>query len=89
MTIAIDFDDTYTADPVLWDRFIANAKARGHKVIIVTCRCKTDENREVVKVDGCVVLFTNLGSKQKFMTEAGCKVDVWIDDDPGCILHGK
>lgn len=28
MNIALDYDDTYTADKILWDSFIVNAKKR-------------------------------------------------------------
>lgn len=89
MTIALDYDGTYTADPELWDRFIAAAIRRGHKVIVVTCRRRTDENREDVKVEGCPVFFTDLGSKLEYVKKLGCPVDVWIDDDPACVLYGK
>lgn len=91
MNIAIDYDDTYTADPGLWDQFIASARERGHKVWIVTCRRDTPENREEVQVPGCRVFFTNLGSKLDFVKvkRAGMKIDIWIDDDPRCIWEGK
>lgn len=38
LLIALDYDKTYTADPVLWETFIAAAKHRGHSVIIATMR---------------------------------------------------
>lgn len=89
MTIAIDYDQTYTNDPALWDCFILDAKSRGHAVWIVTCRRDTLENRADVKVSGCAVIFTNLSAKQWSLEQRGLKVDVWIDDDPACVLHGK
>lgn len=90
MNIAIDYDDTYTKDPHLWDRFIRDAKENGHRVWIVTCRRDTDENREDLgKPSDCVVFFTSLSPKHAYMAKMGLNVDVWIDDDPACILHGK
>lgn len=69
MKIALDYDGTYTADPALWDGFIARAKARGHSVWIVTCRRDTEENREEVKVPGCFVIFTGLAPKDWYCRE--------------------
>ena len=89
MRIAIDYDGTYTADPELWDQFIELAKARGHGVVIVTCRRPTDENYQDCHHKNCLTVFTNLSSKVSYMEKLGINVDVWIDDDPACILHGK
>ena len=36
LIIAIDFDDTFSADPELWTAFILNAQQRGHKIICVS-----------------------------------------------------
>lgn len=88
MRFALDFDGTYTAAPELWDRFIADARGQGHQVWIVTARRDTDENRELVKVDGCFTVFTNLVSKLRHCEQRGLKIDVWIDDDPRVILEG-
>lgn len=98
LTFALDFDDTLTADPVLWLDFVVRARSLGHKVMIVTCRMDTEENRDVVgsflddwgigRLETPVV-YTNLGSKLHAVQERGLKIDIWIDDDPACILHGK
>lgn len=88
-TFALDYDGTYTRDPALWDAFIAAAKAAGHRVLIVTCRRDTEENVADVKVEGCPVIFTRLGSKAECCAKRGTNIDVWIDDDPKCILYGK
>ncbi len=88
LTIAIDYDDTYTADPNLWDAFIADCKFKGHRVVCVTCRRRTDENREIVKIEGVPVYFTELASKTWYMDKQGVKVDIWIDDNPVALVHG-
>ena len=92
MTIAIDYDGTYTADPALWCRFIAEAEAAGHRVYIVTCRRDTDENREEVCVE-CLPkyrhLFTSLAAKQWYCQQRGISIDVWIDDEPETISRGR
>jgi hypothetical protein len=91
MTIALDWDDTYTADPPLWDAFIERAMERGHSVWIVTAREGDEEDRATVKVDllpSWKVKFTNRTAKRWFMERAGISVDVWIDDRPERILSG-
>jgi hypothetical protein len=35
LNIAIDFDDTFSADPELWRLFIDAAEAKGHRCYIV------------------------------------------------------
>ena len=85
MIIGLDYDETYTADPLLWDLFIINAIKRLHKVVFVTYR---DERYKVDNEDiinsahnlGIDIVFT--GSKQK---EHCFKADVWIDDSPETI----
>jgi len=36
MKLSIDYDDTYTKDPILWDLFAQNAITRGHTVYCVS-----------------------------------------------------
>lgn len=73
MLIALDYDGTYTADPVLWDSFIAKAKERGHKVKIATMRHPSEPIPDI----GLDVVYTS--RKAKF----GCMpADIWIDDNP-------
>ena len=88
MLIAIDFDDTLTADAVLWIAFVGVAKALGHRVVCVTARRQTEENEETIsewmrenRIE-LPVCFSALGSKVDFMAKQGHKVDIWIDDDP-------
>lgn len=95
LTIAIDFDDTLTADPKLWLRFIQRALESGHRVILVTQRRSTDEN--IAIIDEYLaehgfelsVYFTDLRSKLSVMEERGIRVDIWIDDDPSALVMGR
>lgn len=89
MLIAIDFDETLTADAKLWREFITSAEAHcGHLVVCVTARRDTDENRETIeewmRMHGIDlrVYFTGLGSKVEYMKARGLDVKIWIDDDP-------
>lgn len=94
LVIAIDFDDTYTADTTLWSAFINNALDRGHRVYCVTARRDTEENQELIREtfhsnELCIpVVFSNLGSKMWTMDQRGVKVDIWIDDAPHALVHG-
>ena len=73
MFIALDYDKTYTADPILWDGFIQSAKDRGHEVKIVSMRYP-NEPIESVPIE---VLYTSRKAK------ASCvQADIWIDDSP-------
>lgn len=88
LTFALDYDETYTADRDLWDCFIGHAQQRGHRVIGVTCRRRTEENLAEVQMP-VPVYYTDLGSKRHHMERLGVKVDIWIDDDPKCVEFGK
>lgn len=93
-TIAIDFDNTFTADQAFWAHVIEHAKKCGHRPIIVTARRNTEENIELInrQLDlfccQCPVYLTGLRSKIAFMEERGIAVDFWCDDDPKTLVHG-
>lgn len=89
MNIAIDFDGTYTADPGLWDMFVAAAKARGHTVYCVTARIASPQNRAEVQIEGAETIFCGLASKPIVTKSLGIAIDVWIDDDLAMCLLGK
>ena len=83
MNIALDYDDTYTRDPRLWDAFISVAKARGHTVVFVTMR----HPHEPIEVsDDHTVHYTGRKAKKQFMDDRLDQIDVWIDDSPHWIL---
>lgn len=89
-TIALDFDDTFTADPDLWNSFIASAKKRGHTIIIATMRHPSECARvfEMVKgVDHANMFFTGRCAKKPFIEARGVFPDIWIDDNPRYILE--
>ena len=91
MLICIDYDDTYTKDSLLWNTFIASAKARNHKVICCTMRYEM-EGEEVEQTIGKVVdaiYFTCRGSKKGFLNKLNIFPDIWIDDEPSFILYGS
>ena len=93
--IAIDFDDTFTADPVLWAEFIRNAYMRGHCLYCVTARRDSEENVEDIQEAFAAhdlsipIVFCNMGSKLWTMEQRGVHVDIWIDDAPHSLVHGR
>lgn len=93
MTIAIDYDDTFTKAPELWNKFVEAATALGIDVIIVTMR-NTEQIGDLHQVAHSVprdkVFFTALQGKRKFMKDNhGRHIDIWIDDSPEfvCVDH--
>jgi hypothetical protein len=86
MNISLDYDQTYTRAPAIWDNFITLLKQGGHNVYVVTMRydkpIEADEVKDALasKVDG--IYFTGRKAKSKFMFERGISIDVWVDDMP-------
>jgi hypothetical protein len=89
MNISLDFDDTYTRDPLLWDNFISSARQHGHRVYVVTMRYK-EEGDDVVKylqenVD--MIIFTGRLAKKPYLDNMHIHIDVWIDDNPFAVYN--
>ena len=78
--IAIDYDDTYTADPPLWQAFIDQAKAHGHLVICVTFRDKAKQPG--ADIPGVETFYTAGRKKAEYMAEQDLMPSIWIDDLP-------
>ena len=88
MNIALDFDDTYTRDPEFWNKFIDDAKDRGHDIRIVTFRKSTMTDPALTRLSEKIpVIFTEYMQKRAFCNYLGWIVDVWIDDSPEFIVE--
>lgn len=90
MKIAIDFDDTYTKDPVMWNEIIHMMISRDHEVWCISARPEIHMDRvretigSIIGRDRCIG--TNLKGKRKYVWEMhGLRPDVWIDDTPEAI----
>lgn len=81
MNIALDYDNTYTADPALWAQFIALAKARGHDIRIVTARSAAEKG----DLETIPVIYCDRVSKRRIAAAVGFHVDIWIDDRPQAV----
>ncbi len=92
MNISIDFDETYTEDPELWNAFIRIAQVSGHTIYCVTARYDHElESRDVANSIGKLIgfsncIFTNRMGKKATCNNLGVHIDVWIDDNPSAIL---
>jgi len=90
MKIALDFDDTYTRDPDFWNKFIDDAKDRGHDIRIVTFRKSTMTDPALDWLASNIpVIFTEYMQKRAFCNQLGFLVDVWIDDSPEFIVEPR
>ncbi len=89
MTVALDFDDTFSLDPDTWTLVVELLIGRGHQVFIVTSRgdhhIPTAEEviqewlGDTVKV---VRAAGHTDGKMGAALDAGYEVDVWADDEP-------
>ena len=91
LNIAVDFDDTFSADPIMFKEVIKIFKSRGHKVYLVTYRhgdinhvANSDifDHKDVFDD----IFFTGYNAKDNFMKSQNIKIDIWIDDYPYSIV---
>jgi hypothetical protein len=90
--ISLDYDRTYTAAPGLWRSFVNMATAAGNRVVCISRREATDENREELRLAfadlevGDLILCGADTQKRDAASAAGIAVDVWVDDYPEGIV---
>lgn len=90
LSMALDFDRTFTSDIDFWRLFVHCATRRGHRVYCVTGRTESLRSRfELINVFGeptfkklsdCI--FCNHSSKRARMDALRIPIDIWIDDMP-------
>lgn len=85
LVISLDYDDTYTADPELWDAFIASAEHKGHEVVVISFRFEEQMTEVRKALPNLKVYGTNGVLKREWCDLNGIWVDIWIDDLPGTI----
>ncbi len=87
MNIALDFDDTYTKDPFLWNGFISNCLDRGHDIRIVTFRKSNMRDEMLDQLELIIpVIYTEYLQKKHVTDQMNWPVDIWIDDSPHYII---
>lgn len=89
MTVSIDFDRTFSADPQMWGEFAKQATADGNTVVMISRRPDTPEDRQTVtetlgeySAAFSQVLLIGDTLKDEAAKAAGIDVDVWVDDSP-------
>lgn len=86
--IALDYDGTFSADPEMWLRFIADAKSNGHDIRCVTMRYDIErDSMDKRLLEAIPVIFTCRKSKKKAARMQGFDPDIWIDDTPEWIFE--
>lgn len=92
MNIALDFDNTFSADPAFWRGFILTAREAGHDVRIVTTRDdRFDRTAPLIELESFVeVIYTRGVAKRHLLTSdpdaSAFKPHVYIDDKPESII---
>jgi hypothetical protein len=91
MNIGLDYDGTYTTDPVAFDKVIRTFILAGFNVYLVTMRAPPPHFESVLvledlenKVTG--MYFTDRKAKRPFMLAKGIKIAFWIEDMPEWLL---
>lgn len=87
LTIAVDYDQTYTADPLFWDQVIALGQQRGHRFVCVTGRREPPDVHE--RRIPLPIVCAGPEYKRHAAAKAGYQVDIWIDDMPEMIAPTK
>lgn len=89
MTIAIDYDKTWTEDPHMWNKVSKLMISYNHRVIIATGRKDFgDDMKRGLEGANLPIVFCGDKTKRQGCLERGFKVDVWIDDMPAMIDGG-
>lgn len=95
MTIAFDFDGTWTLDPILFNGVARAFLMNGHSVVMITGRSPanspiTDEDRSENLIPPDIPILYSCGElKESFATKRGLTIDVWVDNEPGTIQPQK
>lgn len=86
MTIAIDFDNTWTRDPEFWSETVRCGRERGIEFVIVTGRSDEGEFgaqvKRVIDPHNIPIVFAAMRWKRDAAKRNGWLPDIWIDDMP-------
>lgn len=86
LTLAIDFDHTWTADPHGWRAWYDLMVGRGHTVILATGRSGwSDDMARAELPDDMTIIYCGREMKEHVTRRFGWVVNIWIDDMPGMI----
>ena len=95
MTISIDFDRTFAADPQLWGEFARKSASEGNTVVMISRRPEEDRQTVTETLGDYADAFSQVllvgGDTMKgdAAQAAGIEVDVWVDDSPQFIRSAE
>jgi HK97 family phage portal protein len=93
LTISIDFDRTFAADPQLWGEFARKSVAEGNTVVMISRRPEEDRQTVTETIGDYADAFSQVllvggdTLKADAAKAAGIDVDVWVDDSPHTITN--
>jgi len=97
--IAIDWDNTISADQAYFLQLIKKLQQAGYTPFVCSLRAPDKENiqliRKVLKLSNIAIYLTDGKPKRKYMRKLGVKVHLWIDDfypgisDESCKIFAK
>ena len=87
LCIALDYHNTYSADPKFWDTFIYMCWMRKWEVYCITHHTGQKQNDKLLDSIGKIldkdhIIFTMGEAKQDYCNEHGIHIDIWIDNNP-------
>jgi hypothetical protein len=93
MIVSLDFDDTFTADPLAWSSVAQVLTDAGHTVVCISGRDDTEANLSEIRraLPECVesIYLCGARSKKAYAERESIPVEVWIDDSPSRIVQAK
>ncbi|RTZ66876.1 MAG: hypothetical protein DSZ29_02145 [Aquificaceae bacterium] len=82
--IAIDWDNTISADQDFFKNLIKQFQSAGYKPFVCTLRAPDRENieeiRSILEKTNIAIYLTDGNPKREYMKELGVNVHLWIDD---------
>jgi hypothetical protein len=87
LSVALDYHNTYSADPKFWDTFIYMCWMRKWDVYCITHHVGEKQNEKLMDSIGKIlpkdcIIFTMGKAKQDYVDSIGLKIDIWIDNNP-------
>ena len=92
LCIALDYHNTYSADPKFWDTFIYMCWMRKFEVYCITHHTGEKQNEKIMDSIGKIldkdhIIFTMGKAKMDYVKSLGIEIDIWIDNNPIHIIQ--
>ena len=92
LCVALDYHNTYSADPKFWDTFIYMCWMRKWDVYCITHHTGEKQNEKLMDSIGKIlpadkIIFTMGKAKLDYVKSLGIEIDIWIDNNPIHIIQ--